>query len=174
MRLLLFITSLTQICWLFHRPFSPERPPPPWSPQRGEWQRPSAEDRSLWSWSRRPSWGRPGRTGIWRPLQASERGLERDIHKIKVSQLGGSSIAGKLMVWHVVSPSNAEATFIQQTSTQSFFWKPSKPYHVGIHWMALTEYSQMSTHVPGFQSYSRFLHHFVLAKLATSSIIIKS
>ena len=30
--------------------------------------------------------------------------------------------------------------------------KPSKPGHVGIHWKALTEYSQMSTHVPGFQS----------------------
>ena len=28
----------------------------------------------------------------------------------------------------------------------------------------------MSTHLPGFQSFSRFLHNFVLAKLATSSI----
>ena len=28
--------------------------------------------------------------------------------------------------------------------------KLSKPYHVGIHWKALTEYSQMSTHMPGF------------------------
>ena len=27
-----------------------------------------------------------------------------------------------------------------------------KPCHVGIHWIALVEYSQMSTHVPGFQS----------------------
>ena len=25
------------------------------------------------------------------------------------------------------------------------------PCHVGIHWIALAEYSQMSTHVPGFQ-----------------------
>ena len=33
------------------------------------------------------------------------------------------------------------------------FRKPSKPCHVGIHWTALTEYSQMSTHVPGFQSF---------------------
>ena len=30
-------------------------------------------------------------------------------------------------------------------------WKPSRPCHVGIHWIALTEYSQMSTHVPGFR-----------------------
>ena len=31
----------------------------------------------------------------------------------------------------------------------------------------------MSTHVPGFQSFYRFLHHFVLAELATSSITAK-
>ena len=38
------------------------------------------------------------------------------------------------------------------------FLKPFKRCHVGIHWKALAEYSQMSTHVPGFWS---FLHHFV-------------
>ena len=33
----------------------------------------------------------------------------------------------------------------------------------------------MSTHLPGFQSFLKsFLHHFVLAKLATSSIRVKS
>ena len=31
----------------------------------------------------------------------------------------------------------------------------------------------MSTHVPGFQPLFSFLHHFVLAKLATSSIRVK-
>ena len=37
------------------------------------------------------------------------------------------------------------------------FWKPSKPSHVGIHWKALVEYSQMSTHVAGLQwSFSCF------------------
>ena len=30
------------------------------------------------------------------------------------------------------------------------------PIHVGIHWIALKEYSQMSTLVPGFQSFFRF------------------
>ena len=49
------------------------------------------------------------------------------------------------------------------------FWKPSKPCHVGIRWDALAEYFQMSTHMLGFQ-FSGFLHHFVLAKLATTSI----
>ena len=31
----------------------------------------------------------------------------------------------------------------------------------------------MSTHLPGFQSFFRFLHRFVLAKLAISSIRVK-
>ena len=50
------------------------------------------------------------------------------------------------------------------------FWKPLKPCHVGIHWIALAEYSQMSTHLPGFIDFSGFLHYFVLAILDTSSI----
>ena len=33
--------------------------------------------------------------------------------------------------------------------------KASKPCHVGIHFIAVIEYSQMSTHVPGFQSFFR-------------------
>ena len=31
----------------------------------------------------------------------------------------------------------------------------------------------MSTHVTGFQSFFKFSHHFVLAKLATSTIWVK-
>ena len=50
------------------------------------------------------------------------------------------------------------------------FWKTLKPCLVGIHWKALDEYSQMSTHVPGFEAP---LHHFLLQKLATSSIRVK-
>ena len=42
------------------------------------------------------------------------------------------------------------------------FYKPSKSCHVGIQWKDLAEYSQMSTHVPGFLSLYRFLQHFVL------------
>ena len=34
---------------------------------------------------------------------------------------------------------------------QRFFFKAFKPCHVGIHWIAHAEYSQISTHVPGFQ-----------------------
>ena len=36
------------------------------------------------------------------------------------------------------------------------FLNSSKPCHVGSHWIALAEYSQMSTHMPGFQSFSVF------------------
>ena len=36
------------------------------------------------------------------------------------------------------------------------FWKSSKPCHVGIHWIALAECSQLSTHVPGFQFFPGF------------------
>ena len=54
------------------------------------------------------------------------------------------------------------------------FERPSKPCHVGIHWIALTEYSKMSTVVPGFQSFfSFFFSHFVLAKFTSSSIRVQ-
>ena len=50
------------------------------------------------------------------------------------------------------------------------FGKPSKLCCVCIHWRALAEYSQISTHMPVFLSFSGVLHHFVLAILGTSSI----
>ena len=56
-----------------------------------------------------------------------------------------------------INPSNAKATFVQSTRTQR-----SKPCHVGIHWIVLPEYSEMSTM---FQVFSHFLDHFVLVKL---------
>ena len=46
-----------------------------------------------------------------------------------------------------LNPSNAKATFVAKGC------KDSKPFHVGIYQIALTEHSQMSTHVPGFQSF---------------------
>ena len=59
-----------------------------------------------------------------------------------------------------------------ETQKRKDFKKISKLCRIGIHWIALAEFSQMSTHKPGFQSFFRFLHHFVLAKLATSSISV--
>ena len=54
---------------------------------------------------------------------------------------------------------------------KDFFENHPNPVMLNIHWIALVEYSQMSTLVPGFQSFIRvFLHHFIMAKLATSRI----
>ena len=55
------------------------------------------------------------------------------------------------------------------------FWKPftGKPCHVGILWIALAEYTL--TWVPMCQGFDHltFLHHFVVAKLATNSSRVK-
>ena len=69
---------------------------------------------------------------------------------------------------------NAEATFIQRTKTKSFLkiiqklscWYPLE----SSRWELPDEY----TYVPGFQSFSMFLHHLVLAKLATTSMRVKN
>ena len=42
------------------------------------------------------------------------------------------------------------------------FYKPSKPCCVGIHWIALAEYSQMSTHMPGFHSFFSFFAAYLV------------
>ena len=77
------------------------------------------------------------------------------------------------IVFKVVNPSNAEATFVQSTRLQRFL-TPSKPRHVGIHKKALTDYSQMSTHVLGFQSlFSIFASFCIGQSTATSSIRVK-
>ena len=73
-----------------------------------------------------------------------------------------------------INPCIAWATFVQSTRTLEYSWKPSTPYSIGIHLIALAEYSQMGTHLPGFQIFSVFLNHFVLGKLATSSIRVKA
>ena len=49
-------------------------------------------------------------------------------------------------------------------------WKPYQPCHIGIHWKALADYCQMSTHMPGFQFFLKvFCIILWLAKLAISS-----
>ena len=45
------------------------------------------------------------------------------------------------------------------------FWKSFKPCHVDIHLIALAEYSQMSTHMLGFQSYLRFFASFCIGQI---------
>ena len=58
----------------------------------------------------------------------------------------------------ISNPSDAEVTFIQCTRMQTS--------HVGIHWIARTEYSQMSTHMPGFQSIWRFFASFCIGRIS--------
>ena len=48
---------------------------------------------------------------------------------------------------YIVNPSNAKTAFVQITRMQHHL----KPCHICIHWIALAEYFQMSTHMPGFQ-----------------------
>ena len=38
--------------------------------------------------------------------------------------------------------------------------------HVGIHWIALAEYFQMSTHLPGFQSLFRFYVSYCIGQIS--------
>ena len=64
-----------------------------------------------------------------------------------------------------INPSNAEATFIQSTGRKDF-GKPSKPCHVCIHRKALTEYSKMSTHFTGIQSFFRFFASFCIGQIS--------
>ena len=61
----------------------------------------------------------------------------------------------------IFNSSNAEATFVQSTRMQRF-----KPCHVGIHWIALTEYSQMSTHLLGFRSFFRVFASFCIDRFS--------
>ena len=49
---------------------------------------------------------------------------------------------------------------------QEYFWKLSKPCHVGINWIALAKYSRMSTHLPGFQSYFRIFESFCIGQIS--------
>ena len=75
--------------------------------------------------------------------------------------------SGKVPVgnsYHIEIPKSAR---LEHWASQAS--SASKPCHVGIHWIALAaESSQGSTHLTRIQIFFRFLHHFVLAKLATS------
>ena len=67
----------------------------------------------------------------------------------------------------IISPSNAKATFVQITI-------PSNPGHIGMHWLALAEYSEEYPYARvSVILFSGSLHYIVLAKLATLSIKVK-
>ena len=69
----------------------------------------------------------------------------------------------------LINPSNADdATFVQEGKAQEGknLWKPSKPCHVGTHWIALTDYSQMNTHTPGVQRFPRIFALFCIGQFS--------
>ena len=55
---------------------------------------------------------------------------------------------------------------LSRTLERKDFRKPSKPCHVGVHWIALIEYFQMSTHLPGFQSFFRVFASFCIGQIS--------
>ena len=65
-----------------------------------------------------------------------------------------------------VNPSNAKATFVQSTRMQRFFKPSNRPHHIGIHWIALAEYSQMSTYVPWFHSFWVFFVSLCIGQIS--------
>ena len=60
-----------------------------------------------------------------------------------------------------IYPSNAEATFIQSTRTHNL-----NPVMFGIPWKGLTEYSQMNTHLQGFQSFFMYFASFCIGQIS--------
>ena len=87
------------------------------------------------------------------------------MYRIDINWLPMTALFWTLLMWRLLS-SNARKG--------KKLWKSSKPSHVGIHRKALIEHYQLSTNVPGFQSFSQlFCHHFTLTKLATSRIRVK-
>ena len=52
------------------------------------------------------------------------------------------------------------------SSKAQAFLKSFKSPCVDIHWIARTEYAQMSTHVPGFQEFLRFFASFYIDQIS--------
>ena len=73
---------------------------------------------------------------------------------------------------HIVTPNppNAEAIFIQQHKNAKIFENPVMLVYIG---KLLRSGLRCIPMCQGFGNFSGFLHHFVLAKLATSSISVK-
>ena len=70
----------------------------------------------------------------------------------------------------VFNPSAADVTcrYLSLSNAQKSkkLWKSLKTCHVGIHWKALTEYFQMSTHLPWFQSFHSFLSSILVDQIS--------
>ena len=75
----------------------------------------------------------------------------------------GKKVIYQTFVCH--NPYNANATFVQSTRLQRFCKWPN-PYYVGIHWIALAEFSLMNTNMPGFQSSLKVFASFCIGQIS--------
>ena len=85
--------------------------------------------------------------------------LRLDIRPDCTFQQGVTNNTTYIWMDDVYNPSNAKVTFVQ--STRTWYSLDSS------HWVFSDEWP--CSRVPGLQSFSGFLHHFVLAKLAVTS-----
>ena len=92
-------------------------------------------------------------------LGGSQRALIQNRQASISQQLDGTQLSILTLLM------NAEATFIQSTRMQRFL-KTFKPCQVGIHWIALAEFFQMNTHLPGFRSFSTYFASFCIDQIS--------
>ena len=101
------------------------------------------------------------------PLERKIRGARTRRHTLPESLATRCQILEKLAFSTYLLPLTRPLTLpmlrllLSKAQGCKDLWKTSKPCHVGIHWKALTEFSQMSTHMSWFQSFFIFLHHFL-------------
>ena len=93
--------------------------------------------------------------------------LQQKLNKVHVKDF--SNLMKYLCKCSIISSLLAKCSELYRAHGPTDLWKPSKPCHIGFHWMALNEYSQMSTHLPSHFS-GVFFASFIMAKLATSNI----
>ena len=105
----------------------------------------STETTSLPWWKREDNYDttrsqkiRPGKTTHNQGSFSLSRNLSYPLRK-KIVEVVCSTISPISRLDTVLNPLNAEA------QGRKDFVKPSKPCHVGIHWIAIAEYPQMST-----------------------------
>ena len=71
----------------------------------------------------------------------------------------GYSILTPASLWVLTLP--MLRLLMYKAQGRKYIWKSSKPSPVDIHWIALAEYSHISAHVPGFQSFSFIFLHYL-------------
>ena len=98
------------------------------------------------------------------PLQCSRQG-KFPFFFLKIGFLWSFS-HNRLMIGLTINPCNAEATFVQNTRAQRPLKTIYKLRHAGIYWTALAELYQMSTNVPGFQSFLTFLNYYIFVQIS--------